>query len=79
MVSGECLFFFFFCNFELLFCRGPNNIVQKCLPQVQHAYLSSLDQSNFLICDVVTAVLTVDAVAFFYHIFFSFLNTKDSS
>ena len=36
-------------NFKCLFCRGPNKIVQKCLScmHVQHAYLSSLKQSNF--------------------------------
>ena len=33
-------------NFTLLFCRGRHELVHKCVPHVQHAYFSSLDQSN---------------------------------
>ena len=33
-------------NFKLLFFRGLHEIVQKCLPHVQHAYLFLLDESN---------------------------------
>ena len=34
-------------NFTLLFCRGRHGLGHKCVPHVQHAYFSSLGQSNF--------------------------------
>ena len=34
-------------SFMLLFCTGQYGLVRKCVPHVQHAYFSSLDQSNF--------------------------------
>ena len=33
-------------NFTLLFCRGRHVIFLKCVPYVQHAYFSSLNQSS---------------------------------
>ena len=34
-------------NFMLLFCGGQHGLVHKIVLHVQHAYFSSLDQSNF--------------------------------
>ena len=31
-------------NFKLLFCRGRNGIVVKCVPHVHHAYFSLFNQ-----------------------------------
>lgn len=35
-----------FDSFTLLFCRGRQGIVRKCVPHVRHACFSSFDESN---------------------------------
>ena len=37
---------FSYTHFMLLFCRRSHGLVNECVPHVQHAYFSTLDQSN---------------------------------
>ena len=39
--------------FTLLFCRERHGLIPKCVQHVQHAYFSSLETMNFLICGIV--------------------------
>ena len=52
------------CNFTLLFCRGWQGLVHKCVPHVQHAQVTFLTRPiKLFICDVVVAVPVVDALS----------------
>ena len=52
------------CNFTLLFCRGWQGLVHKCVPHVQDAQVTFLTRPiKLFICGVVVAVPVVDALS----------------